>query len=272
MLAQQLQRSLILNKILEILENPETCDDVQRVLTRDRGRLAALGSSVISLATSRETACSFQNIKHRVGFISNFSVIREQILDVCAAKETRLFSRLPSVFYTRTSQFTASILGIAKQFELGGADLLDQVRLLTKLKNFEIAREARFGTEVCESLYEQIKGYNDSSRKVNNIARMQDIQQDTPATASGGGGAIARTPLRSTSSSRGGGVGGGLAAPNDSDCCYRAYEHARNTLLTSIGASRSLLVGMLGHMRAGAQEKHIIAQYCSSRGDKPRFY
>ena len=106
---------------------------------------------------------------------------------------------------------------------------------------------------VCESLYEQIKRYNDSFRKIHNIARMQAIQQDTPATATasgGGGGAIARIPLRSTSSSRGivgsGSGDGGGSGKNDIDGCYRAYEHARNRLLSSIAASRSLLVGMLG--------------------------
>ena len=81
------------------------------------------------------------------GFVSNFRRAAEQILDICAIKESRLFAKLPSVFYTRTTQFTNNLNSLVTEFELEGAELSQQVALLQKLKNFEKARDA-FDVEV----------------------------------------------------------------------------------------------------------------------------
>ena len=148
------------------------------------------------------------------------------------------------MFYTRTSLFTASILDISQQFDLNGVDLLNQIRLLTKLKNFEMAREAYdLESEVCESMYTLIKSYDASPRKSENADRIRCNQQTNTRDLASVPIGRSNTLLRSKN------------MDNDIDGCFHAYENAHNRLLSSIGASRSLLAGMLGYMRAGAQER-----------------
>lgn len=258
-LAQQLQRSLVLSKIKEIIDSPETADDVGRAINRDKSRLNALGSAVTSLESAREVAGMYANLKHRHGFISNFRLAAEQILDICAIKETRLFSKLPSVFYMRTTQFTSNLNALVDEFELEGAELSKQIALLQKLKNFEKARDAfDLEIEVCEGLYHQIKKYNESHRRYDNTERVKnidDINTDSSAgaaTAYGGGGGRRnrKASLNTTMNNQ--------IRDNDIGACFNAYESARHRLLAAIGTSRSLLIGMLAHMRGGALERRRI--------------
>jgi hypothetical protein len=252
-LAQQLCRSLVLNKVKEIIVNPETADDVGRAVERDKGRLGALAAAVQVMESAREVAGMYPNLKHSRGFISNFKRAGEQVLDVCAIKESGLFSRLPSVFYMRATQLTSKMNGLVNEFELDGADLSAQISLLRKLKNFELARDAfDVEVEVCESLYHQVKRYNASPSKQLNLTRIKNLEEGGSTLPSTGGRttksrkASLNTNLKNT------------MRDNDVDACFHAYESSRARLFAAIGASRSLLIGMLAHMRSGALDRRRV--------------
>jgi hypothetical protein len=117
-LALQLQRSLVLSKLKDMLSVPETSDDVMRAIGRDRGRLSAITSAVEVLEQGCIMSNKFSNLKNMTGFISSFGKVEEQILDICAIKEARLFDKLPTIFITRTSNFTNKLRELCNEFEL----------------------------------------------------------------------------------------------------------------------------------------------------------
>ena len=68
-----------MNKIREIIDNPEVANDVKRSIGRDRGRFVAVSNAVDVLESVMVMRNMFQNTKHSTGLISSYGSASDQI-------------------------------------------------------------------------------------------------------------------------------------------------------------------------------------------------
>lgn len=142
-LATQLNVSLALPKVRTMIElSPAEVDDLQRCEDRDSGRLEALTHALEYLETSKQKVGHWLNIKHHCGIISSFYYCNEQINRFRDLQMTDLYVTLPHAFIKRTKQVIGFMQQMERMFDLSGADLNGIIAMLSKLKNFDTARNS----------------------------------------------------------------------------------------------------------------------------------
>jgi len=235
---QDVQKSLLVSKILEILESPEVANDIKRGLLRDRSRYHNLVKAVGVLASVRDTSARFHNCKHPVGYLTSFRPVQKQMSESCAILEWKLFNRLPGVYAIRTNAFTETLYLLTKTFSIEGGEFDSQISLLRKLKNFELSKDAfDLETEICEGMYSMLVAYRKSDQYSSNMADQVALKKHTAQIAN------SKHLIGDTKRDN----------PNKVNISqvHQAYETAREKLLSSINRGKSLLMGMLGSMKGG---------------------
>lgn len=159
-LAKQTERSMVLAKVRDFIENPDTVEDLRRSQARDLGRMKGFRTAADFLTRVVETINGFQNIKHRTGLVSSFRPILHQIRSYRAIQGYLLYTRLPVSFNTRCSVFYEFIRKLDESIEAqtSGFDVL--ISLMHRLKNFETVREIFDGeVDICEGMYHTVETF-----------------------------------------------------------------------------------------------------------------
>ena len=140
-LATQLNTSLALPKVRTMIElSPSEVDDLQRCEDRDIGRLEALTHALEFLELSKQKVGHWCNMKHHRGIVSSFYYCNEQINRFRDLQMTDLYATLPHAFIKRIKLVLGFMQQMDRVFDLSGADLNGIIAMLTKLKNFDTAR------------------------------------------------------------------------------------------------------------------------------------
>ena len=272
-LAQHLQRSIIMNKIREIMRDPESADDLKRSMMRDTNRLNEVRKAVEFLDNiGRTITDSYADVKHSSGLITSFKAVTNQLRDYICAVEHKLFTRIPYVFSTRIRNFTDFLKGLEANFELKALEFDESISIMQKLKNFECAREAfDLEVEVCESLYSMVEEYNESEKSVFNKARagivLMALQVGT-SMVQGQGGTVAgkgkiffsfsqpmNPSFAATSGSKPSFSKSAHAAKDTSvhiQTLFQAYCDARERLAAVMGKARNYLLAQLNSFKVAA--------------------
>lgn len=228
-LIKQLNRSLLVPKIKELMNSPDTVDDVGRSISRERLRLDALERAIEFLGSSKMKDV-FSDVKHESGMITCFGAANKQLDSFADIQYLRLFSKLPGTFSTRCKTFTEYILALRRDFELTQTDLDGLIDLMKKLKNFEVARELfQFEVRMCSTLFELIEQHGGASSKTVSaeLAHLKNMSR------------VRRRQVVTTSP----------------PVLMKQFQDAKDRLFATISTGRNLLLGQL------AQIKHDSLSY-----------
>jgi hypothetical protein len=167
-LVKQLERSLILPKLREYLENPDEVEDLKRSQQRDQGRLATYKTANEYLLRLPTILSTIYNIKHFTGFVSSFYPAIEQLKVYRIVQDYWLHLKLPNAYSLRSTLFYEFIRRIEQTFDLSGnitsSEVVNtlhfKISLLKKLKNFDNIKEHfDIEVEICDTLYHLINSH-----------------------------------------------------------------------------------------------------------------
>lgn len=156
-ISKQLDRSLILPKIRELIEITDSGDDGKRAVMRDTAKLRTLEDCILGLQDIQIKLKKYPNLIHELGIITSFKEITVQLNDYVSVQTLQLLLRLPPSFSTRCRQFIEYIKTFEKTLDIENKNLADQIELLRKLQNYELASSSfQAEGEICESMYRHI--------------------------------------------------------------------------------------------------------------------
>lgn len=222
-LAKQTERSMVLAKVKDFIENPDTVEDLRRSQVRDLGRMKAFRTAAEFLTRVVETINGFQNIKHRTGIVSSFRPILHQIRSYRSIQSYLLYTRLPVSFNTRCSVFYDFIRKFDESIEAqtSGFDVL--ISLMHRLKNFETVKEIFDGEyEICEGMFRTVETF----ASVPSTPLDSQIRQLFDARMRHGG-----------------------APALSSDKLFHLFEDAKDRLNLCINKAKSLILGELNTIK-----------------------
>jgi len=159
-IAKQIERSLVLAKVKDFLDNPGSLDDITRLNARDTSRIVAIRNTATYLDESIQILSSIKNIKFPLGLIASFDPILSQLRFYRAMQEKTFYERLPTSFTSRSKIFYDTLQVMEKMFSSRGTGLEELVMLLKRLKNFEKSKEP-FHSEIeaCETMFNVIRNH-----------------------------------------------------------------------------------------------------------------
>jgi hypothetical protein len=156
-LVKQMDRSFALPKIKEFIDRPDMTDDLKRSQLRDKTRLTTFQNSVNYLIQLPKTLSSFANLKNRQGMITSFDRILMRIKQYRLIQEFFLYQRLPTSYITRCSAFYDFIRKLEIAFENTNQTSQEEIQLMYRLKNFEMAKEFHDSEqELCDLMFQCI--------------------------------------------------------------------------------------------------------------------
>lgn len=168
LLSKRIERSFVLPKMTSYIENPDTVDDLKRSQGRDEGQLHAFEAGTECLHKTAISIQKFHNLKHKLGFVTSFRPIVEQLLIYRSIQNHALYVKLPTSFNNRCSLFYHFIRKLTEFYDKltdntnnnqNINDIKDVViQGLYRLRNFDSIREI-FDSEqeTCESIYKMIE-------------------------------------------------------------------------------------------------------------------
>ena len=173
------ERSLALSKVRAHIEDPQSVEDIRRSYLRDKGRLGAFRAATVYVDQIEAVIESFQDIKHKLGFIASFRPIVQQIRIYRSIQKFILSMRIPISFNTRCSVFYDFLRKFEKSLELSDTAYLDeQVELMRRLSNFESIREHYDGeAEICERMFRMIEGFKSKEEEGGLSSTDQQVSQ-----------------------------------------------------------------------------------------------
>lgn len=153
-LIKQMDRSFALTKIKDFIDRPDMIEDLRRTQVRDKNRLATFTNAVVYLTKLPQALKFFANIKHRMGFITSFYPILDQLKRYRTIQDYYLYVRLPNTYVTRCSLFYDFVRKLESIFETEGKTLADDIRLMQRIKNFEWSKECFDAElEICHAMF-----------------------------------------------------------------------------------------------------------------------
>lgn len=163
-LVKQVDRSQALNKIRDFIEKPDMIEDLRRSQARDKNRITALKAGVDFLEKLNETLSSILNLKNRMGLVTSFDPIIEQLRNYRAIQEYYIYERLPNSFVARCSNFYDFVRKLEVSYDNQSQVLEDQINLMRRFKNFESIKDF-YDSEVefCNGLYYMIEDHQNMS-------------------------------------------------------------------------------------------------------------
>lgn len=181
-LAKQTERSLVLNKIREFINTPNSIEDLHRSQLRDVGRMKAFQLAADYLTRVIATIDSFENIKHKTGLVSSFKPILEQIRYYRSIQSYLLYTRLPVSFNTRCSMFYEFIRKFEFSIETQTVGFDALILLLHRLQNFDNIRDIFDGEyDICDNMFRIIDSFNTIPKSAldNTISALFDAKART---------------------------------------------------------------------------------------------
>jgi hypothetical protein len=242
-LAKQTERSMVLNKVKEYIEHPDTVEDLKRSQLRDVGRMKAFRAAADYLRKVVELIDSCQDIKHRHGLVASFRPILRQVRTYRSIQSHVLYTRLPVSFNTRCSVFYDFIRRLDETIETQSAGSGAMIGLLHRLKNFEAIRDIFDGEfEICEGMY----------RTIESFATVPVTYLDTQIRQ------YFDTRLRT-----------GGAPALSSDKLFQLFVDAKERLLMCINKAKSMVLAELNHIKNDTMARKVglhtsIAEQLSS--------
>lgn len=153
-LVKQMDRSFALTKIKDFIDHPDMIEDLRRTQVRDKNRLSVFASAVMYLNKLPHSLKYFSNIKHRHGFITSFYPVVDQLKKYRMIQDYYLYIRLPNTYVTRCSLFYDFARKLESIFDTEGKSLSEDVRLMQRIRNFELAKEFfEAELEICTSMF-----------------------------------------------------------------------------------------------------------------------
>ena len=178
-LAKQTERSLVLNKIREFINTPNSIEDLHRSQLRDLGRMKAFQLAADYLTRVVATIESFENIKHKTGLVSSFKPILQQIRYYRSIQSYLLYTRLPVSFNTRCSVFYEFIRKFEFTIETQTVGFDALILLLHRLQNFDNIRDIFDGEyDICDNMFRIIDTFNTVPKSAldNTVSAMFDAK------------------------------------------------------------------------------------------------
>lgn len=154
MLAKQIERSACLPKLRTFIDHPDSLEDLKRAQNRDKSRLVAFRTAAAYLEKLQAQLDNFLNLKHRIGLVTNFGPLLEQIGIYRAIQEYILFQRLPAAYNTRCTIFHDFVRKLESMFDSQNKSTMELMELMRKLKYFDQMKEFLDGeVEFCEAVF-----------------------------------------------------------------------------------------------------------------------
>lgn len=233
-LTKQIDRSMLLPKVREIMDRANSLDDINRVVLRDKGRLSALEKAVKILFSISNTLESFKFVKNDLGFILLFDNVLRQLSDLRDIQTNLLFRKLPTSFSSRCINFIEFMNTLVSKVDLQNADFNGLLQLLRNLKNFETANELFIlECNICESIYNIIDKHNkinDTTTNIDKVQSMQVLPTSIPRKES-------KSISKQTSKNN--------ANQIDPSSLFKMFKDTKNSLFEQILKGKSLLLGQV---------------------------
>lgn len=229
-LAKQIERSLVLGKLKDYIENPFALEDLKRLNLRDNGRLTAIRRAETYLDESVLLLDSMADIKFRLGFIVSFQPILMQLRLYRTFLEKTLYERLPMSFSNRSRHFYDYLTYLERLFSHVSTGLDDLILLMKRIKNFEKSKDSyNLEIEVCDSLFSIIQRRQPSSVDNGDASLLKSVEV-----------ALALYARRRASST---------AGRIDPSRMHQAMLDAIDRLLGAMNKARSILLSQVQQMK-----------------------
>jgi hypothetical protein len=257
-LTKQIDRSMLLPKVREIMDTSYSVDDINRVVLRDKGRLSSLQKAVKILFSTSNILESFKFVKNDLGLILTFDNILNQLAELRDIQTNILFRKLPTSFSSRCINFIEFMNTLESKVDLQNTDFNGLLQLLLNLKNFETANELfLLECDICESIYNIIDNHMELNETTANIEKDQSTQ------------GLVTSSRRSSQSSK------NNANQIDSKSLYKMFKDSKNSLFEQILKGKSLLLGQVLQIKKDVLSKrnniHIVINNESIILQRPSF-
>lgn len=153
-LVKQIERSVAMPKIRAFIDQPDSVEDLKRSQLRDKGRLVTFRSAAAYLEKLPLQLQKFDNLKHRLGFMSCFVPLVDQIFTYRAVQDYYLHQRLPSSYATRCTIFYDFVRKLELTFDSQNRSTMELIDLMRKLKHFDCVKDYFDGeVEFCDAIF-----------------------------------------------------------------------------------------------------------------------
>ncbi|RYH31701.1 hypothetical protein EON65_02070 [archaeon] len=154
---KQIERSVAVPKIRTFIEMPDSVEDLKRSQARDKSRLISFKTASTYLDKLPHDLDKYCNLKHRIGFITSFTPLLEQISSYRAIQTHYLLQRLPTSYATRCTIFYELLRRLEIMFDAQNKSTMELIEVMRKLKHFDAVKE-NFDCEVefCHTMYTTI--------------------------------------------------------------------------------------------------------------------
>lgn len=231
-----LERSLLVPKLREAIDNPDSLSDTVKTLTRERGRLLTLKKAVDYLYNSKNFTLSFPNMKFIHGMVASFEPICDQLRQYRFAQYSRLYGKLPLCYSLRCRQFIDFMKALEHHFDIPNDEYTSLIDFLRRLKHFDSVKPLfDLEQEILDSMYKMI--LDQAILYKENEGIELDVRDSS------------NSPSKSVSSAR-----------QDVLALNRIYEESRIKLFERISKLRSILLSGVVQLRTltDLKKKHLL--------------